>query len=231
MYCSTFDFKQILPPTVTLGDTNIGTPSPGNSVTKRDKITPDEAIQYIRLAQQEIDSRLRPFYTCPLRRTKQFETDILNNISAGSSININVWDSSVFYKGDSVRLQSKDAMELSIVTNIPDDKTITVNTVLNNYIEGSKVSIVKFPDPIPLIAARFAVSFAFDALFTAQQAPDVSEYGKEQRKLALNSMDNILTGSALLVGQEHTGRRFVKSGLLDSWNSPSKDIQFGREKS
>ena len=38
MYCSVEDFRRLLPSTITLGDQNIGTPSPGTPVTKRDKI-------------------------------------------------------------------------------------------------------------------------------------------------------------------------------------------------
>jgi len=68
-----------------------------------------------------------------------------------------------------------------------------------------------------------------DRLFVAEQSPDVSQYGKSQRNMARNSMDDILTGEVLLFGQEHTGRRFVRGSVLDAYNSPA-EIQKGEEK-
>jgi hypothetical protein len=231
MYCSIEDVRRLLPPTITIGNQNLGTPSPGSPITKRDQLTPAEVIQFIRFAQQEIDSRLRPFYSCPLRRIKLLETGISENVSSGTSVSVKVWDALIFAVGDEVRLQNRDEMELSTITSISNETTLVLNSVVNNYmVEGSKISIVKFPDPIPFTTARLAVSYAFDQLFNAQQSPDVSEYGKEQRRLATNSLDNILSGSIMLTGQELTGRRFLRGTLLDAWDSPVKEFQFGREK-
>lgn len=232
MYASIDDVRRILPPSINIGDQNLGTPSPGVPAVKRDQLTPDSVIQYIRFAQQEVDSRLRPFYVCPLRRIKSFETDILENVSPGTSVNIRVWDSNQFAKGDTVRIQSKDTMELATVSNTSDERYVTVAKVLYSYnVDGSKISVVEFPDPIPIITARLAVSFAFDQLFNAQQAPDISQYGVEQRKLALNAIDSILSGTVLLFGQDHTGRRFVRGSLFDAYDNPTKEFQFGRERS
>ena len=75
MYANVKDVENILPPTITIGITNLGTPSPG-STSNRDKLTPDEIIYYIRYAQQEIDARLRSMYFCPLRRIKSYEEEI-----------------------------------------------------------------------------------------------------------------------------------------------------------
>lgn len=231
MYCNLEDFRRLLISSVTMGNANIGQSNPLSGPTK-DQITPAEAIQFIRFAQQEIDSRLRPFYSCPLRRVKLLETGISENVSNGSSVSVKVWDALSFAVGDEVRLQNRDEMELSIVTSITNETTIVLNTVVNNYmVESSKISIVKFPDPIPFTTARLAVSYAFDQKFNAQQAPEISEYGKEQRRLAANSLDNILSGSIMLTGQELTGRRFLRATLLDSWDSPIKEFTFGREKS
>lgn len=239
MYCTIADLKRILPATITIGDINIGTPSPGQPLTKRDKLTYADAIQYIRFAQQEIDSRLRPYYVMPLRRIKTFETEIIENVSPGSKVKIRVWDSSNFSKEDVVRLQNRDSMELSTVWEETalnayapaDPRYVTIDHVQYSYpADESKISIVKFPDPISIICARFAVSYAFDQLFHAEHEPDISDYGVEQRKLALNSMDSILSGTVLLLGQDHTGRRFVRGSLMDAFDSPTKDFQFGREK-
>jgi len=67
MYCTINDVEIILPSPITVGDQNIGTPSPGRptATANKDKLTPAEVIRYIRFAEQEIDARLRPYYVCP----------------------------------------------------------------------------------------------------------------------------------------------------------------------
>jgi len=229
MYCSITDVKNLLPPSVTIGQTNIGTPSPGKPTSNRDALTPEITIQYIRFATQEVDSRLRPFYVCPLRRVKTFETELLNNISSGQGINIKVHDSGQFAIGDTIRVQEED-FEATNVIAIPDMFTITVDNLVNNYSSSSLISVIKYPDPIPLLTARLTVSYAFDKLFASEQSPDISQYGIAQRKLASNDMDSLLSGTILLTGQDHTGRRFVRGSLFDAYKSPTEDFQFGREK-
>lgn len=231
MYCTLSDFQSILPPSVSLGDQNLGTPSPGSSTSKRDKITTAQAIQYIRYASQQIDSRLRPYYECPLRRVKTFETEIVSNISAGSSVMVPIYDSSVFAIGNTVRVQDRSNMELTTISAIANVGSVVVSTLVNGYSsDGGKLSIVTFPDPIPILAARLACSYGFDILFTSDQAPDISNYGKEQKRLAAMDMDGILSGTILLFGQEHTGMRFCRGSLYDSYANPTKDLQYGREK-
>jgi hypothetical protein len=231
MYCTIEDLRRLLPSSVSIGNDNLGQPSPGQTSVKRSSFTPEQATHYIRFASQEVDSRLRPFYSCPLRRTKTFETEILDNISAGTNVTVRVWDSNPFSQGDQVRVQNNNVMELATVASITDGYNVVLATLQNNYShEDGKISVVEFPDPVPLLSAQLTVSYAFSQLFSAQQSPDISEYGKEQRRQAINLMDNILSGTILLFGQEHTGRRFVRGSLLDDFGSPTKDFQFGREK-
>jgi len=229
MYCDIEDIRVLLPYNVTIGDQNIGTPTPGKTATKRDKLTPEEVVKFIRFAQQEIDARLRPMYVTPLRRIKIYETEILNNISAGSDILISMNDSGAFAVGQLVRVQKTHGFESTTIVDIPDLKRIKVSSLGSSYDADSTVSILEFPDPVPLICARLAVSYAFDQLFIAEQAPDVSQYGTEQRKLAMNSMDSILSGSSILFGQEHVTKRFARMSVFDSYKTPTDDIQFGRE--
>lgn len=54
-----------------------------------------------------------------------------------------------------------------------------------------------------------------------EQSPDVSTYGNTQREIAYELLDSILTGETLLLGQEHTGRRFVRGSLHNAYNSPA----------
>ena len=231
MYCTVADLKLFLPDNITIGDTNLGTPQPGRINVNKDKLTPAEAIQYIRFAQQEIDSRLRNFYACPLRRIKHFETEIMNTTIVGAGTTITINDSGNFATGDLLRLQTKVLMETATITAISNMTTLVLDTTTNIYEAGDLISILKFPDPIPLIAARLADSYIYDELFSADQAPDMSSYGKEQRLLAMNSLDSILSGTVLLFGQEHTGKRFIRGSLFDGYSTPTKEFQFGREKS
>jgi hypothetical protein len=232
MYCTVEDMISLLPEPITVGDLNLGTPSPGRpQPANRSKLTPDEAIRYIRFAGEEIDSRLRPYYVCPLRRVKTYETEILENVSSGDNIEISVNDTGAFSKGQIIRLQSRFQMETTEVSSVNDFKRLTVTRAKYSYeMYESKISILEFPEPIPLITTRLAISYCFDQLFSAEQSPNISEYGKEQRRLALNSLDGILSGTVLLFGQDHTGKRFVRGSLHDAYQNPTPDFQFGREK-
>ena len=232
-YCTVQDMRNILPENIKIGDDNIGTPVPGRfgSGSSRSNITPAEAQYYISYAQQYIDGRLRPFYVCPLRRIKSHETTVLNNLTAGTSVSVQVENSGAFIQHETVRIQDKDNMEIATITSVPNLNEVIVDTLVNNYDPDNRllISVIEFPDPIPLMATRLAVSFMLDRLFVAEQSPDVSQYGKSQRNMARNSMDDILTGEVLLFGQEHTGRRFVRGSVLDAYNSPA-EIQKGEEK-
>ena len=119
MYCTVQNVIDLLPENVTVGDTNIGTPVPGKT-SKRDKLTPTEITQFIKLAQQEVDSRLRPMYICPLRRIKIHETGLLNNVSAGNNVTLSVQDSGAFAVGQLVRVQSDYSYEEATVSSIPN---------------------------------------------------------------------------------------------------------------
>lgn len=220
-YCTIDDLRRILPEKVNIGDDNIGTPSPGRTSIKRSNISTKHARYYIEYAQQYVDARLRPFYLCPLRRVKSFETELDQIASAGSNSVVVVRDAGVFSLGELVRLQDKSGYENAIVSEVIDFNSFKVDNLSNTYTpDGGKVSIVEYPDPIPLVAARMACSYILDRLFTSEQSPDVSTYGKTMRNLAREAIDDILTGEALLFGQEHTGRRFVRGSLFDAYGSP-----------
>ena len=228
-YCTLNDMRRVLPPNILIGDTNLGTPTVGSNASKSN-ISVADAYEYIQYGEEYVDGRLRPFYLCPLRQVKTFEADVLANIASGSSIPITIVDTSVFSQGMGIRIQDKSRVESATITEILGASTIQVDSVINNfYADETKISIIGFPDPIKVITARLAVSFAFDTLYVETQAPDVSTYGKTQRNLARNAVDDILSGEILLLGQERTGRRFVRGQLLDAYNSPA-EINKGEEK-
>jgi hypothetical protein len=233
-YCTVEDLRRVLPENILIGDQNIGTPVPGRSGNQgsgRSNITPQQAEQYILYGEQYIDGRLRPFYVCPLRRTKSFETEILSNVSPGSNVSVTVHDSGSFVLSESVRLQNKSAMETAVVGSVPDSTTLVLESVTGSYLvaDQSKISILEYPDPIPIITARLACSFILDRLFVGQQAPDVSGYGKTMRNLARSAIEDIMAGAVTLFGQEFTGRRFVRLNLIEPLKSPA-EINKGQDK-
>jgi len=229
MYATVNNVIALLPENVTVGEQNIGTPVPGKPLAGRSKFNRCDIVEFIKFAQQEIDARLRPMYVCPLRRMKIHETGILNSVSSGNSIKVSVHDTGSFAKGQLVRLQSDCDYEESTVLDVANLDQIILDKVSSSYDSDGLISILEYPDPIPLTAARLAASYAYDRLFAAEQSPDVSNYGNEMRKRAMFSIDSILTGAAILMGQEHVTKRFARMSLFDSFKTPTDDISFGRE--
>lgn len=236
-YCFYQEVQAILAENVRIGDQNIGNsslvPSPGRSGTgsNRSNISISDCQRYIAFADSQVDSRLKPFYVTPLRRIKSTETMVLNDITHGTNVTIDLEDSGAFIKFNVVRIQDNYTMETSNVTDITSLTTIKLDRVVNDYstTNNLRISIIKYPDPIPLISARLAASFIYDRLYTASNDPDISNYGKSQRSLATFAMDDILRGVMLLPGQDQTGRRFIRTSLLDKWSSPA-EVQKGEEK-
>lgn len=228
-YCTINDMRLVLPEKVSIGDANIGNPVPGRAGSKRSNITPEEAQQYIEYADQYIDARLRPYYSCPLRKVKTYEIPLEGVVVAGGDAVIPVRDTGNFGITMTIRIQDRQKYEDVIVSSIASRTTMIVDSVANNYLDGGTVSIIEFPDPVPIIAARLACSYLLDRLFSAEQSPDVSQYGKTQRNIARNDIDDILTGEVLLFGQEHTGRRFVRGSLFNAYDSPAQ-TQKGEER-
>lgn len=232
-YCSVSDVQEILPEKVQIGTTTIGSPNPGRPGVgaSRSNISPSDTERLMILAEQYIDSRLKPFYLTPLRRIKSFETEALSDIVHGDGVIITVNDSGPFIRTEIVRIQDQNSMETCTVQNAPTLTTVRLVHVEHNYSSANNltISILEYPDPIPVIAARLTASFVLDRLFVSEQSPDVSQYGKTQRNLATLALDDILRGVVSLPGQDHTGRRFVRGSLLDRFSSPA-EVQKGEEK-
>jgi hypothetical protein len=233
-YCKIQDVQNLLVSDITIGDRNLGTPRPGRNILEKDQATPELIREYIEYATQYIDGRLRNIYLCPLRRIKQYCTDVIDDVSAGSGVTVKVPDATVFNAGDIVRIKDKVGSELANVTSIPDDfsNSIILDSVANSYSPDDRamISILKHPDPIKMIATRLAVAMLFDRLFAAEQSPAVSEYGNAQRKMAANDISAIQKGQIMLVGQDFQGDRFIRKSLYNTFESPvADDIQFGQD--
>jgi hypothetical protein len=225
-YCSIVQVRSLLPKFITIGDQNITTPTieaPASSFTVDSKT----AGRFIEFSTQHIDSRLRPVYVVPLRRIKVIQTNLLEDARANSK-DIQVYDNGTFTVGSLLRFSDSTGTELHEILSLPDEPnnihTVSLTTGLSRVFRATdtRVSMVEFPDPIPIMCARITAATILDRQYTAEQEPDVSTYGKSLRTLASQDMDSILMGQIRLNGQDHTGRRFLRTQLKDTWSTPAE---------
>ena len=80
----------------------------------------------------------------------------------------------------------------------------------------------RFPHPITLINARLTAANIYDRIIMAQQEPNISEWGSNQRSLAFDDLRQIQVGAVDLKGQRKTGMHFVRQELLDPARAPVK---------
>lgn len=194
----------------------------GNKV--RDTVSSDSIIQYIRWADEELDSALSTIYKVPLKRIVKGEFETLNNISIGD-VTFYIEDSTRFSVGDMINVTDRIVNEKKIISAIPDETTIGVSAAFINSFFGSDsiVQRIGYPDPIPLISARFSAANLYDKHFASQASPNISDYGKSLRIMAENDLNSILNGRTRLVGQKWLGRRFFNPVLLDVNSIASSD--------
>jgi len=224
-YCTLQDIRNILPKNVTIGDYT----TPTVSSAKGNTISTSVANSFIYYATQYIDSRISQLYYCPLVKIKKVTVNLLANMLP-SSTDVIVDDISGFYPGGSVYLKDDNGSENSVVASISETIVEGGNTVRNfnhltlssptvkAYDAGSNgvVSLIIYPDPIPVMTARLACALMFDKIFVADQEPDISNYGKTLRNLVVIDMNAILSGQIRLYGQELCSRRFVRGQLFDA---------------
>lgn len=230
-YCSIQTLKELLPKSVTIGSTSLVNET---TTQKAATISTQTAGKFINLASQYIDSRLSTVYMTPVHRIKIWEETLVENFTVGSQT-LKVTDNGPFDVGVFVRVSDGTTTTLFSVDEVYDApanrREVKVTPVTPNTFQAGVaiVSIVEYPSPMSDMCARLAVSMIIDKEFVAQQAPDVSNYGKSMRTMAANALDKILTGAIRLDGQEFVSRRFVTTALRDTWNS-SAEVQAGNEK-
>lgn len=232
MYCSISDVRNLLPESIRIGDNNIGTPVPTNANATRDVLSTDKVLYFIKKAQEEIDSKLRNQFVCPLRRIKSFDTAIRTDVISGTNVYVDIHDTTPFNKGDVIRLQSDNTYEDTTISEVTNTYRLKLASVTNNYLvaDYTILSLVSLPTPIPLIAARLASAMGYDSVFTNDNSPNVSSYGSTQRQLAFQDIDAILDGTVKIQGQELSGYRFKRGSIADPYRTPIKEFQFGRDK-
>jgi len=79
-----------------------------------------------------------------------------------------------------------------------------------------------YPHPIIMINARLASASLYDSVISANQEPNIAEWGMNQRSLAYDDLILIQSGMIQLKNQVRTGMRFVRQELFDPSRSPTK---------
>lgn len=92
---------------------------------------------------------------------------------------------------------------------------IQVKTLDYSVANPTLAMAVDWPEPIRLICTRLAAGHLYDELINANQEPNVSEWGQNQRNMAHEELIRIESGIIRLKGQIHRGHRFVRKELLD----------------
>ncbi len=224
-YCTLDDIRAVLPQNITIGTSTV----PTVQAARANSISVKVANQYIYFATQFIDSRLCQLYYTPLIQIKKMTVDLIHNMLP-SSTDVMVSNNAGFFAGATVMIKDDNGSELAMITDISEtvvENTATVKNfnhitlsqpTQNAYDAGShgEVSLLIYSDPIPIMTARLASALMFDKLFVADQHPDVSNYGKALRNMAITDMNAILTGQVRLEGQEFCSRRFVRTQLYDA---------------
>lgn len=235
-YCTIDDVKRLLPKSITIGNNTLKDQEVIQQTGRANDISVETASRYINFASQHIDSRLRTIYQMPLRRIKTTEQDLPKDIKSGSQV-ILVSDWSPFTQGSFVRIGDSQGNDLYSVKTVYDDPQHINEIELDRKVgraypvsANARISLVEFPDPIPLMCARLAVSMIIEKLFIGSQSPVETSFGKLQRSLAGNDMDDLFTGIIKLQGQEHTGYRFHRLSAHDTWKTPASEPQPGRSK-
>jgi hypothetical protein len=217
--------RELLPKNITIGDNT----TPTVASRAGNTISTSTANKYIGFAAQFIDSRLSQVYVVPVIKIRKVTADLIANMLPAST-DVNVSDVGGFAVGEAVLIEDSNGSEKGIVSAIPENVVEGGITVVNYnhitlsapsqnaYDAGSDgmVHMITYPDPIPLIAARYACSLLLDKIFVADQSPDISGYGKRLRNLATVDMNGVLAGQIRLLGQEFNSRRFVRTQLFDA---------------
>jgi len=182
----------------------------------RDTVGTSSLIQYIRWADEQVDSALSVIYKVPLKRIVKGEFEILAGITAGDAT-FYMEDTSRFFVGDIIIVTDRTNTEKKVISSITDETTVVVSVAFTNNFLTTNTSVQRlgFPDPIPLVSARFAAANLYDKKFAAQVSPNMSQYGNTLRSMAENDLNSVMNDRVKLYGQKWLGRRFFNPALLD----------------
>ena len=185
-------------------------------------VIPDDVINYyISLGDNQIDGILSQQYYTPLRKCVQGQWDLTADINEYNAI-ITISDTNALNPGDDViikNLNNGDEYE-DIVVEVIDQHTFSVVGPITTFFEGSNIVVkrIQYPAPINQISARYAAAFIYDKYFSAQNTPNVSDYGNKMREVAMGELNDILNGRVILKNQMRVGDRFGGAYLDSSYS-------------
>ncbi len=227
-YSNIIDVQNVMANTLTSGSpSNLSTPVDLLKIgTTFDFNVVDESVveQYIKNADEEINSAISELYAVPLCEKADFETTMLSDINEYNPYIITP-NTCPFYVGDSLLLTDGIHEERNIIEQVLDvvDRNVfeTLDPINYNFsASNTRVIRIKYPEPIRLMSARFAAANVYEKYFMAEASPSQSEYGKWMRTLVRMDLDNILNGRTILHGQQRIGRRFYNPNLVDQYGLP-----------
>lgn len=175
-------------------------------------------------------------YACPLVKCANGEWPLDSAIypvgtlpsgtdqSDGSSSETQVVEVSTAYNlvpGDEVVIRNDDTgdEENHVVESVLDQYRFTTVAPITTEFSGDNCRVIRvqYPPPINQISARYAASFIYDKYFAAQNDPNVSDYGKAMRNIAMGQINDILNGKVILKCQRRIGDRFGNPFLDDTY--------------
>lgn len=190
----------------------------GNSITST--VPEAELLQYIRWADEEIDSKVSSIYRVPLTRINQGTYPIALDATVGDQMVV-LSDSTRFTEGDVVLIRDDvNYQELVIGTFTTTSELNFTTPLINSYSSAdTNIERIRYPEPVPFISAKLAAAHLFDHHFAAQQEGNESNYGKQLRAHAYDSLNQILAGAVRIKipdANSYRGRRFSNGALYDT---------------
>ncbi len=181
------------------------------------RIDDDTIYFYLQVGDQTIDGIVSQMYQMPLQKCINGQWDLDAPINEYNQL-VEISDAVNIVRGDEIMIRDDDTgvEEQHIVNSVVDQNTITtVSPILSDFEgENTRVFRLQFPPPISEISARLATSYIYDKYFSAQNSPNISDYGLEMRKNATGKLNDILNGRIILRCQRRIG---------DMWGNPYLD--------
>ncbi len=194
---------------------------------------PNDTVElYIEFADNQVDGILSQQYFTPFSKCANGEwaldddlnlaqiagsalvgTDTAGDTVITSTITISVSSANNLVPGNEIIIYDDltGDEELAIVATIVDQNTFTVTAAIEGvFLADSGVRVIRqqFPPPLNQISARYAASYIYDKYFAAQAQPNISDYGKEMRSLAMGQLNDVLNGRVLLKCARRRGDLF-----------------------
>jgi hypothetical protein len=191
-----------------------------NIGTYRDEnlITDDIMDFFASTGDEQIDGALSQMYETPLKRCVSGQWNLDADIDVYNQV-IEINDTAQITRGDMIIIRDDNTgiEELHVVNQVVDQNRILTVDPIENEFSGDEVRIMrlKFPPPVSQISARLAAAYIYDKYFASQNSPNISEYGKEMRRVAYGQLNDILNGRIILECQRRIGDLFGNSYLDD----------------